>query len=179
MEDFLAIAYLAALVALLGILVGLIVRQILKNRSMEMVITNLQPKLQTDKGEPQEHYELGSVYLRKKLYPKAISEFQRAIKAGGEGMAEIYNAIGFAYFAQKQYDLAIKNYKESLTLQPQYVVAWNNLGNVYESKKLIPQALEAYEQALTIDTSNEIAQRRAIALRKRITLPNASPSPKV
>jgi tetratricopeptide (TPR) repeat protein len=171
MEDYLAIAYLGALVSLLGILGWLIVQQIRKNRSMEMVISSLQPKLQNEKGDPLEHYQLGSVYLRKKLYPKAISEFQRALKAGGEGMAEIYNAIGFAYFAQKQFDLAIKNYKESLSLQPQYLAAWNNLGNVYESKKLVAQALEAYEQALLIDPVNEVAQRRAIALRKRINLP--------
>jgi tetratricopeptide (TPR) repeat protein len=171
MEDYLAIGYLGALVALLGILGWLIVQQIRKNRSMEMVISSLQPKLQTEKGDPLEHYQLGSVYLRKKLYPKALSEFQRALKAGGEGMAEIYNAIGFAYFAQKQFDLAIKNYKESLSLQPQYLAAWNNLGNVYESKKLVAQALEAYEQALVIDPKNEVALRRAIALRKRINLP--------
>jgi len=175
MEEYLAIAYLGALVALLGILGWLIVQQIRKNRSMEMVISSLQPKLQTEKGDPLEHYQLGSVYLRKKLYPKALSEFQRALKAGGEGMAEIYNAIGFAYFAQKQFDLAIKNYKESLSLQPQYLAAWNNLGNVYESKKLVTQALEAYEQALVIDPKNEVAQRRAIALRKRTNLPTQSP----
>ncbi|MDX1976712.1 MAG: tetratricopeptide repeat protein [Pseudanabaenaceae cyanobacterium bins.68] len=170
MEDILAIAYLGALVALLGILGWLILQQIRKNRRMEMVITNLQPKLQNEKGEPLEHYQLGSIYLRKKLYAKALSEFQRGLKAGGEQIPEIYNAIGFAYFAQNQFDLAIKNYKESVTLQPSYLAAWNNLGNAYESKKLIPQALEAYEQALAIAPDNQIAQRRATALRKR--LPN-------
>ncbi len=171
MADYLAIGYLGALVTLLGVVGWLIVQQVLKNRRMEMVISDLQPKLQTEKGDPLEHYQLGSIYLRKKLYPKALSEFQRALKAGGEEMAEIYNAIGFAYFAQKQFDLAIKNYKESLSLQPQYLAAWNNLGNVYESKKLVAQALEAYEQVLVIEPNNEIAQRRAIALRKRINLP--------
>jgi tetratricopeptide (TPR) repeat protein len=172
MEDYLAIAYLGALVTLLGVVGWLIVQQILKNRRMEMVISDLQPKLQDVKGDPIEHYQLGSIYLRKRLYPKALSEFQRALKAGGTEMAEIYNAIGFTYFAQKQFDLAIKNYKESLSLQPQYLAAWNNLGNVYESKKLVTQALESYEQALAIDPTNEVAQRRATALRKRINLPD-------
>jgi tetratricopeptide (TPR) repeat protein len=57
-------------------------------------------------------------------------------------MAEVHNAVGFAYFAQQQYDLAIKKYKQAIALQPEYVIAINNLGHVYEKKKLIPQIMK-------------------------------------
>jgi len=169
MDGLLAIAYLSTLVTILGVIGWLIAQQVLKNRNMEAVITELQPKLQKEKGEPSEHYELGSVFLRKKLYVKAIAEFQKAIKAGGENMAEVYNAIGFAYFAQQQYDLAIKNYKEAYELQPNYVFALNNLGHAYEKKKLIPQAIDAYTKVLEIAPDNETAKRRAASLSKRVT----------
>ncbi len=167
MDSLLAIAYLTTLVSILGVLGWLVFRQIYKNRRLESVITELQPKLQKQKGEPEEYYKLGSVYLSKKLYVKAISEFEKALKSGGEDMAEVHNAIGFAYFSQNQFDLAIKKYKEAIDLQPEYVIAINNLGHVYEKKKLIPQALESYQQALEIAPDNETAKRRAASLLKR------------
>lgn len=168
MDGLLAIAYLSTLVGILGVMGWLILRQVIKNRNLEAVITDLQPKLQKEKGAPEEYYELGSVFLKKKLYAKAISEFQKAIKAGGENMAEIYNAIGFAYFAQEQYDLAIKHYKEAVELQPGYVFALNNLAHSYEKKKLIPQAIEVYEKVLAIAPNDDTAKRRLVSLRKRV-----------
>jgi tetratricopeptide (TPR) repeat protein len=168
MDDTLAIAYLASLIAILLGVGWFVLRQILKSRSLEAVISKLQPKLQKEKGTSEEYYELGSVYLRKKLYVKALSEFQTAIKAGGENVPEIYNAMGYAYFSQKQYDLAIKHYKEALELNPDYVFALNNLGHVYEQKKLVPQAIEAYEKTLAIAPDNETAKRRVNSLRKRV-----------
>ncbi len=169
MDSALAIAYLATLVALLGVVGWLVLRQIQKNRALEGTISRLQPKLQKEKGSATEYYELGSVYLRKKLYARAIAEFQKALKSGGEAMPELFNAMGYAYFCQQQFDLAIKQYKEALELQPQYVVALNNLGHAYEKKKLIPQALETYEQVLAIDPQNDTAKRRVNSLRKRVT----------
>lgn len=168
MDDLLAISYLGTLVAILAVVAWLVVRQILKGRSLEAVISELQPKLQKEKGDPQEYYDLGSVYLRKKLYAKAISEFQKAIKEGGENIPEIYNAMGYAYFVQKQYDMAIKHYKEALELNPEYIFALNNLGHSYEQKNLVPQALEAYEKVLAIAPNNETAKRRTNSLRKRV-----------
>jgi tetratricopeptide (TPR) repeat protein len=168
-EGILPIAYLATLVALLGVLGLLIARQVIKGRQLESVISDLQPKLEKQKGDAQEYYDLASVYLKKKLYAKSVSELQKALKAGGENMPEIYNAIGFAYFAQEQFDLAIKNYKVAIELQPDYVIALNNLGHAYEKKKLLPQAIEIYEQALSLNPKNDIAKRRLDSLRKRIS----------
>jgi len=169
MDSLLAIAYLTTLVTILGVLGWLVFRQVYKSRQLELVITDLQPKLQKEKGQPDEYYRLGSVYLSKKLYIKAISEFEKALKAGGGDMAEVHNAIGFAYFSQQQYDLAIRKYKEAIALQPEYIFAINNLGHVYEKKKLIPQALSAYQQVLEIAPDNETAKRRAVSLQKRVS----------
>ncbi|AFY72630.1 tetratricopeptide repeat protein [Synechococcus sp. PCC 7502] len=169
MDSLLAIAYLTTLVTILGILGWLVVRQIYKSRQLESVISDLQPKLQKETGTPIDYYKLGSVYLNKKLYAKAISEFEKSLKSGGEGMAEVHNALGFAYFSQQQFDLAIRKYKEAIALQPEYVIAINNLGHVYEKKKLIPQALESYQRVLEIAPDNETAKRRAASLQKRVS----------
>ncbi|NJO53148.1 MAG: tetratricopeptide repeat protein, partial [Leptolyngbyaceae cyanobacterium RM2_2_4] len=105
----------------------------------------------------------------------AIAQFQKAIKAKdlepGENAALVFNALGFTYAAQEQYDLAIRQYKDALEQNPGYVTALNNIGFAYEKKQLIAQAVEAYEAALKSDPKNAIAKRRAEALKKRIASP--------
>jgi tetratricopeptide (TPR) repeat protein len=172
MDNSPAIVYLSILLALLLGAGFSIFRQVLKTRKTENALSRLQKKLTKEKGTTQEHYELGAIYLDKKLYAQAIAELQKAIKAaeqeGEEKIALIYNALGFAYSSQEQYDLAIRQYKEALKHDPNYVTALNNLAHVYERKNLTAQALETYEQALQSDPKNNTAKRRAESLRKRL-----------
>lgn len=167
----LPVIYLSILLTLLTVTSFVIFRQVLKTRKTETVLSRLQKKLTKDKGTAQEYYELGSIYLDKKVYAQAIAMFQKALKAaeqeGEENIALIYNGLGFAHFAQEQYDLAIRQYKEALKHDPNYVTALNNLGHVYERKNLMAQALQTYEQVLQSDPKNTTAKRRAESLRKR------------
>ncbi|MEG4394110.1 tetratricopeptide repeat protein [Microcoleus sp. BROC3] len=176
MDSNLLIVYLSVLLAILGSTSWFIVRQILKTRKLEMSLERLENKLTTEKGTAQEYYELGSIYVDKKLYSQAIVLFQKALKAkdleGEENQAAIYNALGFAHFGQEQYDIAIRQYKEALKLQPEYVTSLNNLGHAYERKKLTAQALEMYEQALACDPENATAKQRIESLRKRLVIYN-------
>ena len=177
-DQYLPILYLSILVVLLAAAAWFLFRQILKTRRTETKLSKLQSKLTQEKGSSREHYELGGIFLDKRLYSQAVVQFQKALKAkdleGAENEALIHNALGFTYAAQEQFDLAIKQYKEALELLPNYPTALNNLGFVYEKKQLIPQAVEAYEAALKLDTKNATAKRRAESLRKRFV---ASPEP--
>lgn len=173
MDDrFLPVLYLGVLVVLLGGASWFLIRQILRTRRTEMRLSRLQTKLMQGKGAAQEHYELGGILLDKRLYSQAIAQFQKALKAkdleGGENAALIHNALGFTYAAQEQFDLAIKQYKEALSLLPDYPTALNNIGFAYEKKQLIPQALESYSEALRLEPNNTTAKRRAASLRKRL-----------
>jgi tetratricopeptide (TPR) repeat protein len=165
------ILYISLLLVLLIGVAFFIGRQVLKTRRVESALSRLQSKLNREKGTAEEYYELGSILLDKRLFTQAIAQFQKSIKLEtleGQDLAAVYNALGFAYFAQEQYDLAIKQYKESIKLLPDYVTALNNLGHAYERKQLASQALEYYEQALAIEPSNQTAKRRADSLRKRL-----------
>jgi tetratricopeptide (TPR) repeat protein len=170
-DQYLPILYLSILVLLLAAASWFLFRQILKTRRTETTLSKLQNKLNQGKGSSKEHYELGSIFLDKRLYSQAVAQFQKALKAkdleGTENEALVHNALGFAYAAQEQFDLAIKQYKEALELLPDYPTALNNLGFVYEKKQLIPQALEAYETVLKIDSKNQTAKRRSESLKKR------------
>ncbi len=165
------ILYISILLVLLISAAFFVAVQVLKTRRIESALTRLQSKLNKEKGTAEEYYELGSILLDKRLFTQAIAQFQKAIKLEtleGQDLAAVYNAMGFAYFAQEQFDLAIRQYKEALKLLPEYVTALNNLGHAYERKQLTAQALEAYEQALEIEATNQTAKRRAESLRKRL-----------
>ncbi|MCU0569460.1 MAG: tetratricopeptide repeat protein [Oculatellaceae cyanobacterium Prado106] len=171
-DRLLPVVYLGTLVVLLAGAGWFLFRQVLKTRRVETTLARLQTKLTKEKGTAKEYYELGSILLDKRLYSQAIAQFQKALKSkdleGAENTAIIYNAMGFAYAAQEQFDLAIRQYKEALQLQPEYPTALNNMGFAYEKKQLTAQALEAYEGSLKIDPRNSTAKRRADSLRKRL-----------
>ena len=172
MDDrLLPVMYLGILVVLLGAASWFIFRQVWRSRRTELTMARLQKKLTQEKGTAQEYYELGGILLDKRLYAQAIALFQKGLKSkdlkGNENRALLLNALGFAYAAQDQFDLAIKFYKESIELLPTYSVALNNLGFAYEKKQLTAQALESYEAAMAADPSNTIARRRAESMRKR------------
>ncbi len=170
MGENLAIVYLSTLVVLLGGACWVLFRQILKTRRIEGTLSRLQNKLSKEKGTAQDYYELGSLYLDKKLYVQAIAQLQKALKAkdleGEENVALVYNALGYAYTAREQYDLALRQYKEAVKLKPDYTRAWNNLGFAYDRKNLKTQALEAYEEALKTDPKNSTAKDRIKTLKK-------------
>ena len=171
MDSSLPVIYLSVLVALLGAAGFAVIRQVLKTRKLENVLSRLEKKLQNERGTLEEYYELGSIYLDKNLFAQSIVLFQKAIKAAdgeSQNLAPVYNGMGFAYFAQEQYDIAIRQYKEALKLEPNYVTALNNLGHAYERKKLIAQAVETYEEVLKYEPKNDTAKRRAESLRKRL-----------
>ncbi len=171
MTESLPVVYLLALLGILAIAGWFVVRQVLKTRTTELRLSNLRDKLAKEKGLAAEYYELGCIYLEKKLFVQAIDLLQKCLKAKdaeeNDDLAMAYNALGYAYFCQEQYDLAIKQYKEALRINPEYVRAYNNLGHSYEKKKLTAQALEAYENVLKYDPKNDIAKRRADSMRKR------------
>jgi tetratricopeptide (TPR) repeat protein len=172
MNENLPIIYISVLLGLLIFAAVFILREVIKTRVQENTFSRLQKKLKQEKGTAKEYYELGSLYLDKKLFVQSVSLLQKALKADreleSENEALIHNALGYAYFAQEQYDIAIRQYKEALKLYPEYVIALNNLGNVYEKKQMTVKALETYQEALKYEPENKTAKRRAQSLEKRL-----------
>ena len=171
-SELLPVIYLSVLLSILAVSAIFIIRQILKTRKSETRFSKLQNKLKDQKGTAQEYYELGGLFLDKKLYVQAVNLLNKALKAEEEiepeNQALIYNALGFAYFAKEQYDLAVRNYKEAIKLYPEYITALNNLGNVYEKKQMTSKALETYQESLKIEPTNKTAKKRAESLSKRL-----------
>ncbi len=167
----LPLIYLVAFVAILAVAGVVVVRQVLKNRSIESDLGKLEKKVKSPDCTAEDYYALASIYLDKKLFVQAVILLNKALKSkttNSDDFAPVHNALGYAYECQEQYDVAIRNYKEAIKQDPNYVTAMNNLGHAYEQKKLTTQALEVYDQALAIEPKNETATRRAESLRRRL-----------
>jgi tetratricopeptide (TPR) repeat protein len=178
MQENLPLIYTSVLLVILVFAAIFLLREVIKIRLQENTFSKLQKKLKQEKGTSKDYYELGSIYLDKKLFVQSIGLFQKALKADkkleAENQALIYNAMGYAYFAQEQYDIAIRQYKEALKLYPEYVVALNNLGNVYEKKQMIVKAVETYKEVLQYEPDNKTAQTRIESLEKRLASPSTA-----
>ena len=172
MNDNLPILYISALLVILVFAAIYILREVIKTRRQEITFSRLQKKLKQETGTAEEYYQLGSLYLDKKLFVQSLTLLKKALKADkelpSENQALIHNAMGYAYFAQEQYDIAIREYKQALKLYPEYVIALNNLGNVYEKKQMIVKAVETYKQTLEYDPENKTANLRVKSLEKRL-----------
>ncbi|MGD1851812.1 MAG: tetratricopeptide repeat protein [Cyanophyceae cyanobacterium] len=178
MDSNLVLSYIVLLIILLSGAAFFVLRQAFKTRRMESTMQKLQQKASTREATAKDYYELGSIYLDKRLFAQAVTQLQQALKNRDdmepENLAIIYNALGYGYVAQEQYDMALRQYKSAVKAFPEYATAWNNLAFAYEKKQLIPQALEAYENVLGIEPGNSVAKRRAGSLRKRVAPPAAS-----
>ena len=162
--------YLAGLVGLLVILSVVIGIQVWKVRRDEATLQRLQQQLHDGNADPVKLYELGSVQLRKRLFPQAVATLGKAAQRAGqepsEGQALIHNALGYALAAQKQYAKAVRHYRKALQAKPDYPVALNNLGHALERQQQQKEAAKVYAQTLALDAGNGIAKRRLQRLEK-------------
>ncbi|KAJ9518328.1 hypothetical protein QJQ45_010196, partial [Haematococcus lacustris] len=80
----------------------------------------------------------------------------------------VHNALGYCYNQMDRNELAMAEYKRAVELQPGYVTAWNNLGDVLEKVKAWRQALDAYQEALSYAPNNEVALQRASFCKQKL-----------
>ena len=163
-------SYLIGLSSLLFVIAILVGRQFLRTRTDEMKLIELEKggiEASTSAGEL---YELGSVQLRKRLYPQATATLKKALKEikeePNEAKALIENAIGFSLAAQNDFKSAIIHYKQAIKTKADYPVALNNLA--FAKKRLLAndEALNIYQNVLKIDPNNKTAMRETKRLNK-------------
>ena len=172
MDNIVPLLYLSILLLSLLLLSFFIGRQIIERKQIEDNLSVLQNKIRKNEANGEDYYELGSIYLSKKLFDQAILQFRYALQIWKnedfEGISNLYNTIGFTYAQTEQYELAIYYYKEALKNDDNYTVALNNLGYAYEKEKMINEALETYIKVIEIEKNNETALSRIQILKRRI-----------
>lgn len=172
MDNLLPLIYLTVLLAVLVLLTLFLFKQIFQKRKVEDALSELQLKVRSNNATGEDYYILGTIYLSKKLFDQAIIQFRYALqlwdKDDKEGIANLYNTVGFTYAESNQYDLAIYYYNEAIKNLTNYTIALNNLGYVYEKKGNLLDALKVYKSVVAYDQQNEVALDRLQVLQRRI-----------
>jgi tetratricopeptide (TPR) repeat protein len=86
------------------------------------------------------------IYYRRKDYPKALADFETAIKLVPTELV-FFRDRGNVALALKDYDKALADYDKSIHLGPSYVVSWHLRGVTWQAKKEYARALADYEKA--------------------------------
>ena len=163
-------SYLIGLSILLFVIAILVGRQFFRTRKDEMRLIELEKNVIGNSSNAGELYELGSVQLRKRLYPQATATLKKALKEikeePNEAKALIENAIGFSLAAQNDFKSAIIHYKLAIKIKSDYPVALNNLAFAKKRMLANDEAFSIYQNVLKIDPNNKTALRESERISK-------------
>ncbi|MFN2500460.1 MAG: M1 family aminopeptidase [Pyrinomonadaceae bacterium] len=104
-------------------------------------------------------------------YPEAQQQFEAALKLDRSN-SWIYYHLGLLFLEQRNYDLAIDNFKAAIAgnLNPVWLSVWSNIkmGNAYDGKGDRTRAVAAYKRAEAIGDNYDNAQE---AVKKYMAAP--------
>ncbi len=92
----------------------------------------------------------GAEALNRQDIDKALEHLDRALALSPD-FAEAYNQRAIAHYLAERYEESIADSRRVVELMPLHFGAWSGLGHAYLAMGKLPEALEAYEQALQIN----------------------------
>jgi len=98
-------------------------------------------------------YGLGSVYLKQEKAGQARESFERATRLQAsypDTLANAWNNLGLLATREGRTDEAIPYFQEALNLNPDHLIALENLGNAYRQQKNWDEARKALERAVAV-----------------------------
>lgn len=171
LETPVQLIYLSTLLGFLVVGAYLVVRQVLIRRELEEAAKVLGDRVRNQEASAEDYFELGVILLRKKLFTQATTNLEKALKSWEgepEELAQVHNALGYSYFNLEKTEAAIREYRKAVELQPGYVTAWNNLGDVLERQRKYQEAYDAYQEVLAFAPDNKVARTRSDFCKTRI-----------
>lgn len=92
-------------------------------------------------------------YQRNYVWKDELSLWSDGVKKSS-AKARVFNYSGLAYHKVGDMDNAILQYKKSLSLNPFYADAHNNIGISYFNKGLLDKAITHFKHAIEVDPSH-------------------------
>lgn len=106
-------------------------------------------------------YEQGRLLRRARRFEAALDAYAQALDRGVRGPEEVHlNRAVILSDDLRRPDAAEAELTAALALNPRYVPAWLNLGNLHEDRGRKDQAAAAYEQALAHSPGDALALSR-------------------
>jgi hypothetical protein len=101
-------------------------------------------------AESDEYLEIATLYAQKGKYQKAEELFQKVAKENPSS-AKAHNNLGVVRLKQEKYDMAEREFKEAMRLDPAFVLPYYNLACLYSRKGVNVEALIYLKKALKRD----------------------------
>jgi tetratricopeptide (TPR) repeat protein/peroxiredoxin len=109
--------------------------------------------LRDDPASSEALYGLGSVYLKQEKSVEARESFEHATRLTAsfpDTLANSWNNLGLLATREGRTAEAIPYFQEALRLNPDHLIALDNLGNAYRQQKNWEEARKALERALKV-----------------------------
>jgi tetratricopeptide (TPR) repeat protein len=109
---------------------------------------------------------MGTCHNNLGQYEAALGPLNKAGRQG-DGVKEVWSALGFSYFQLKDFDRAISSLQRAVALDPLSAVDYASLGANYREKKDFSMALAMFEKALALDPGLTSAAENIKRLRRK------------
>jgi tetratricopeptide (TPR) repeat protein len=138
------------------------VQRLLRTGQLEQALQRADTFLASKPRDAQMRFLKGLIFTEQKRTQDAINVFQKLSEDFPE-LPEPHNNLAVLYAGQGQYDKARASLELAIRTDPRYATAYENLGDVYA--KL---ASQAYDRALQLDNSNNVASSKLSLIRDMI-----------
>lgn len=102
----------------------------------------------------------GDILYAQNKKEEAMAEYQEAVSKPEGSLiqkAEAHNQLGRLYASVDNFDQARINYDQTVELDPYNVVAMSNKGVTYQKEGQLEKAMEMFQQAMTINKSDQFS----------------------
>ncbi len=147
------------------------VGKLMKQSQYTQALDKVDQYLSSNPKDPQGRFLKGLILTEMNRQPEAIVVFTKLTEEFPES-PEPYNNLAVIYAQQKQYDKARQALEMAIRTHPSYATAHENLGDIYAH-----MASQAYDKALSIDSSNTSAQTKLSMIRDMMTGGGRTSSP--
>ncbi len=144
---------------------------LLAHRHVPEAIGELRATLKLDPDYPSAHFNLARALSESQDPAGAITEYTTFLKQQPDD-AQAYLNLAAIHIARGEFVLAIPLYEQACKLAPDSN-SLADLGTLYARTGRMPQAIQAFQKALELDPSNEIARKNLA----RATASSQSPTP--
>lgn len=103
--------------------------------------------------DPGNLFLLAEAFMDMEQYDLAIAELQKLLLIGPSRHieAEVQNALGYLYLQRGDLNHAEETLKAAIELEPEFALAYHNMGQVAQSRKNYAEAEACYRTALEFD----------------------------